>query len=233
MCRMKIKSLFCMLPFSLQTNTTLYCSTVGVISHIHKRFYENLYCSRGRLQLWTQSNNSSADADAEQNTRVLTQGDFGDVTQGTIHTFQTLDPDTMFTVVIQPGGFEDLFLYRGDPATTRPSAPRSCRLMLRHRPRPRHSMSSSPLTIGPCQTLCPAATTWMGSRARQRKHWHNGFDVLPTDSETPFYIARGWGPKYLNSAGGVYKLIAPLQTEATSAGNLTMGTITMSPSLPL
>jgi hypothetical protein len=61
------------------------------------------------------------------------------------------------------------------------------------------------------------------------RSWHNGPNEHPTDSETPFYIARGWGPKYLNSDGIVYRLIAPLQIEATSAGNLTMGTITMSP----
>jgi hypothetical protein len=105
--------------FTILQITAPESATVGVIPHIHKCFYESFYCSRSRLQLWTQSNTTSADA--EQNTRVLTQGDFGAVAQGTIQTFQTLDPDTMFTIVIQPGGFEDLFLYRGGPSYDLPS----------------------------------------------------------------------------------------------------------------
>ncbi|EXM13674.1 RmlC-like jelly roll fold [Fusarium oxysporum f. sp. vasinfectum] len=201
-------------------------ATVGIWPHIHKRFYENFYVSRGRLQLWTQLNTS----DAEQNTRVLTQGDFGAVTHDTIHTFQMLDPDTMFTCVIQPGGFEALFLLGGPSSYDSPIG-----------------SAYLPAEVSGNRTLQPdevlqAYDHWpMPDFALRHDdingiagsgNWHNGSNDLPTDAINPFYIAKGWGPKYLNKEGGVYKIIAPLQTETTTAGNLTMGTITMSPLQP-
>jgi quercetin dioxygenase-like cupin family protein len=218
--------------FTILQITAPESTTVGVVPHIHKRFYENFYCSRGRLQLWTQqSNTASTNADTEQSTRVLTQGDFGAVTQGTIHTFQTLDPDTIFTVVIQPGGFEDLFLYRGGPSYDSPMG--SAFLPADAPP----SFETPPLAVlrsfdhWPVPDFVPRRDDVDGFAGSAAGTWHTGPNEHPTDSETPFYIARGWGPKYLNSDGGVYRLVAPLQIEATGAGNLTMGTITMSPSL--
>ncbi|WKT53680.1 RmlC-like jelly roll fold [Fusarium oxysporum f. sp. vasinfectum] len=143
-------------------------------------------------------------------------GDFGGVAHDTIHTFQMLDPDTMFTCVIQPGGFEALFFLGGPGSYDSPIG--SAYLPAEaydHWPMPdfvlRHDDINGIAGSG---------------------NWHNGSNEPAIDATTPFYIAKGWGPKYLNREGGVYKIIAPLQTEATSAGNLTMGTITMSPLQP-
>ncbi|KAL4901861.1 RmlC-like cupin domain-containing protein [Aspergillus multicolor] len=209
--------------FTILQVTAPESATVGVVPHIHKRFYENFYCSRGRLQLWTQKNVS----DAEQNTRVLTQGDFGAVAKDTIHTFQTLDPDTMFTVVIQPGGFEGLFLYRGGPSYD--SAIGSAFLPADAPP----SSETPPLDVlqsfdhWPVLNFVPRRDDMNGIAGSG--NWHDGPNQHPTDEETEFYIAKNWGQKYLNSEEGVYRIITPLQTETTSGGNLTMGTITMSP----
>ncbi|RYP69392.1 hypothetical protein DL769_005285 [Monosporascus sp. CRB-8-3] len=179
-------------------------AAVGVEPHIHKRYYENFYCSRGRLQLWTQSNTS----DAEQNTRILTQGDFGAVAHNTIHTFQTLDPDTMFTVVIQPGGFERLFLYGGGPEYDSPIG--SAFLPADALP----SSATPPLEVlqsfdhWPMPDFIPRRDDTNGIAGSG--NWHNGSNKLASDATTPFYIAKNWGPKYLNSEGGIYKIIAPL-----------------------
>ncbi|KAF5024820.1 hypothetical protein F66182_3059 [Fusarium sp. NRRL 66182] len=209
--------------FSLLQISAPYSTTVGIIPHIHKRFYENFYVSRGRLQLWTQLNVTGA----EHNTRLLTQGDFGGVAHDTIHTFQTLDPDTMFTVVIQPGGFEALFSLLANGSYDSPIG--SAYL-------PAEPSGTTPtLSLSVLQ----AYDHWPMTQFIPRRddingiagsgNWHNGSNELPTEANTPFYIAKGWGPKYLNSEEGVYKIIAPLQTETTTAGNITMGTITMSP----
>ncbi|KAE9291070.1 hypothetical protein PR003_g25134 [Phytophthora rubi] len=92
--------------FTLLQTSAPEATTLGVLPHIHKTHYENFYCTRGRFQLWAESYNSTT----EQQTRVLTQGDYGAVPHNTYHTFQVLDPDTQMTGVIQPGGFEELFV---------------------------------------------------------------------------------------------------------------------------
>ncbi|GMF65649.1 unnamed protein product [Phytophthora lilii] len=86
--------------FSLLQTNAPESTSLGVLPHIHKTHYENFYCTRGRFQLWAESYNSTS----EQQTRVLTQGDYGAVPHSTYHTFQVLDPDTQMTGVIQPGG---------------------------------------------------------------------------------------------------------------------------------
>jgi hypothetical protein len=60
--------------------------------------------------------------------------------------------------------------------------------------------------------------------------WHNGNNTLPEDPTDPYFIARDYGPKYLNFENG-YKIIQPLITPQQNS-NFTMGTITMSPKLP-
>ena len=141
-----------------------------------------------------------------------------------------LDPDTMFTVVIQPGGFEALFLLSGNGPYDSPIG--SAYLPA--------NVSGSANT--PPVAVLEAYDHWPVPEFIPRRddingiagsgNWHNGSNEPASDATTPFYIAKGWGPKYLNSEEGVYKIIAPLQTETTGAGNLTMGTITMSPLQP-
>lgn len=59
--------------------------------------------------------------------------------------------------------------------------------------------------------------------------WHNGNNTLPEDPSDPYFIAKDFGPKYLNTESG-YKIIQPLITPQQNS-NFTMGTITMSPKL--
>lgn len=58
--------------------------------------------------------------------------------------------------------------------------------------------------------------------------WHNGPNTLATDAETPYFVAKDYGPKYLSSAAGFYEVIQPIVTPIQSEGNLTFGTINLS-----
>jgi quercetin dioxygenase-like cupin family protein len=56
--------------------------------------------------------------------------------------------------------------------------------------------------------------------------WHDGNNTLG-GTNTPYYVAKDRGPKYLNSAHGGYQVIQPLVTPTQSGGNFTLSTITM------
>ncbi|KAE9177343.1 hypothetical protein PF002_g28363 [Phytophthora fragariae] len=209
--------------FTLLQTSAPEATTLGVLPHIHKTHYENFYCTRGRFQLWAESYNSTT----EQQTRVLTQGDYGAVPHNTYHTFQVLDPDTQMTGVIQPGGFEELFVALRDSyynsstyANFEPSRTNS-------------STGTNADTISSLEEYdVYAQLTWETRHdavngTAGSGHWHNGSNELADDGQTPFFVAKNYAQKYLNYENG-YKLLAPVQKGPQSGGNFTMGTITMS-----
>jgi len=61
--------------------------------------------------------------------------------------------------------------------------------------------------------------------------WHTGDNSLAENATTPYFVAKDYGPKYLNSAAGSYQVVQPLVTSVQSDGNFTMSTITMSKQL--
>ncbi|KAF2664921.1 RmlC-like cupin [Microthyrium microscopicum] len=199
---------------------------LGVLPHLHKTHYENFYCSKGRVQVWAQKNETGEQA------RVLTQGDYGGVPQNTIHTFQMTDPDTQLTGVISPGGFEKLFFTIGDPSfktsTGTPFVPGPAP--------PGMDPGANPGLIGALQQLDVYAQFQYNPRrdfvngSAGSGVWHNGKNTLALNEKTPNFIAKNYGPKYLNTENG-YKVIAPLATGKQTGNNFTMGTITMSPKL--
>lgn len=210
----------------LQTNAAA-SPLLGVVPHLHKLFYESFYCVKGRLQVWTDTEATGAQA------RVLTAGDYGSVPTNTIHTFQVTDPDTRFSGVIHPGGFEELFvrISRGDflsvvgsefipqPAETTEFVFNSTVIEdLKH------------FDVYAQLDYVTRRDIVNGS-AGGPEDWHNGPNTLGADEAAPYFIAKNYGPKYLNTDDGVYRLIAPLATDKQTGGNVTMGTITMSPLL--
>lgn len=65
--------------------------------------------------------------------------------------------------------------------------------------------------------MAPANTTW-----------HTGTNDLATDAYTPYFVAKDYGPQYLNSNSSYgYQVIQPLVTPTQSAGNFTLSTITI------
>ncbi len=209
----------------LLMNTNAPDSTqLGVLPHIHKAHYENFYCAKGRAQ-------SNLTSESPENTRILTAGDYGAVPQDTTHTFQILDPDTVLTGVIYPGGFEKLFIdirddfYNSTIGSPFPPANLTA------------PAAGDPCVIEGLQFYDVWAELGFSPRTdvvngiAGSGNWHNGSNELAPDSSTPNFIAENYGPKYLNSNGGVYSIIAPLVEKTQSAGNFSMGTITLSPLL--
>lgn len=208
----------------LTTNGDASTTGVKVYPHRHLRQYENLFCSRGAVQLWTQQYN------AEQNVRKLTAGDFGASPPNSTHTFQIVEPNTERTYgVVFDGGLEKLFFSSGAPNLTYPSfSPYDPNAVGRVASPP----PSGPWDIIANPDFVPRRDMVNGS-APAGAGWHDEADALPSDPAQPYYVARDLGPNYLNSEGGSYQVVRPLHTAAQSAGsqqqhNLTLSFISMS-----
>jgi quercetin dioxygenase-like cupin family protein len=211
--------------FSILMTNSPASDALGVLPHIHQAHYENFFCSKGRFQLWT---NKYGDEEA----RVMLPGDYGAVPRNTTHTFQVLDPDTELLGVIQPGGFEALFFAIADSnytsSTSSPYIPTS-------------STGSTDAGAGSSASMISALESFdvfaqldfsprrdlINGSAPANSTWHTGKNTVPTNSNTPFYIAKNQGPMWLNSEHG-YQIIAPFITTTQSAAKFSEGTITIS-----
>ncbi|KAF2635864.1 RmlC-like cupin [Massarina eburnea CBS 473.64] len=210
--------------FTLISTAAPASSDLGVLPHIHQEHYENFYCLRGRFNLWASKDNATSG-------RVFTPGDYGAVPQNTTHTFQILDPFTEMVGVIQPGGFEDLFYFL---ASANYSSTTDA-------PFPQGNFSSpggdaetiskltqfdvyAQLAFSPDFAFDNNGTTDTSSE----RTWHNGPNALAADSETPFFVGKSYGPKYLaTTASNTYLIVEPFITAKQSAGNFSEGTITL------
>lgn len=74
--------------FTLISTAAPASGYLGVLPHVHLTHYENFFCLKGRIQLWT----AEADTYANEEARLLTPGDYGAVPHNTTHTFQVQDP---------------------------------------------------------------------------------------------------------------------------------------------
>ncbi|KND87024.1 Quercetin 2,3-dioxygenase [Tolypocladium ophioglossoides CBS 100239] len=128
------------------------------------------------------------------------------------------DPDTQLTHIFHPGGFEYLFdvFSLGEFETSAISSPY---IVI-----PADAQPSGPLT--PELDVLFAGLDLYAAPEEALK-WHNGANTLPNDPTEPYFVAKDYGPKYLNSDNG-YKVIRPLATPEQATG----GTIIMSPKLP-
>ncbi|KAH6625342.1 quercetin 2,3-dioxygenase [Boeremia exigua] len=209
--------------FSMISTAAPASTELGVLAHTHKTHFENFYCLRGRYALWTDKDNVTSG-------RILTPGDYGAVPHDTTHTFQILDPFVEMVGVIQPGGFEDLFYFLANENYTSSS----------YSPFPQGNFSDpggDSDTITKLQSydvyaqlsFTPPTNFGSNSATEEDAIWHNGANELAQDSKTPFFIAKGYGPKYLaGDAKSSYAIVEPFVTSQQSDGNFTQGTITLS-----
>lgn len=143
--------------------------------------------------------------------------------------------------IIQPGGFEDLFYALADgnftPSTFAPYKLTDADAY--------NATSSSPpasvigqleafdvyaqLAYAPSRNLVNGSFSSTGASTG----WHEGqhVDELGTDETTPYFVAKDYGVKYLNSEAGFYQIVQPLVTETQSAGNFSTATIILSEKL--
>ncbi|KAH8660757.1 RmlC-like cupin domain-containing protein [Tricladium varicosporioides] len=206
--------------FTLISTNAPGSTALGVLPHTHQIHYENFFNYRGRFQLWTEK-------DGNENSRLLGPGDYGAVPHNTTHTFQILDPDTEMVGVIQPGGFESLFYALASSNYSSPtSSPYDPSIVASDSSPPASVISAlqsfdvyAQLDYNPRRDL-------INGTAPTNTTWHTGNNTLAPDSATPYFVAKDYGPKYLNSQTG-YQIIQPLVTPTQSAGNFTLSTISM------
>ncbi|KAL3472264.1 quercetin 2,3-dioxygenase [Aspergillus californicus] len=212
--------------FTLMDTNAPNSAALGVLPHIHQQHHENFFNSKGRYQLWAQKGN------ATQQTRVLYPGDFGTVSPNTTHTFKILDPDTQMTGTIFPGGFEDLFFFLGtnfSSSTHTPYIPQTDNSTDAGGP-PAEIISTLEGFDVYAQLDFEERTDDVDGRAPGSAVWHDGENALPVaaDRSDPYFVANGWGPKYLNSQAG-YQIVAPLVSPVQAGEkNFTLSTITIS-----
>ncbi|TVY75901.1 Quercetin 2,3-dioxygenase [Lachnellula suecica] len=217
--------------FTLISTNAPGSTSLGVLPHLHEVHYENFFNFRGRFQLWTEK-------DGDEETRILTQGDYGGVPHNTTHTFQILDPDTEMVGVIQPGGFESIIFasadFERDLFYALASANYSSPTFSPYDPSAVADDSSPPASvIASLQQFDVYAeldytprTDAVNGAAPANSTWHTGANALATNDSTPYFVAKDYGPKYLSTENG-YQVIQPFVTPVQSAGNFSLSTITM------
>ncbi|TQN67245.1 Quercetin 2,3-dioxygenase, partial [Colletotrichum shisoi] len=201
--------------FTLMQTNAPDSSELGVLPHIHKTHYENFYCTKGQIQLWAKTN------DTDEQARVLTPGDYGAVPHDAVHTFQITDPDTQLTGVIQPGGFEQLFIAIANSEFKSSTGAEFVPAAVNE------SSGSNPELISALEAFDvyaqldfnPRRDLVNGSAGGDEDAWHTAANALAPDAATPNFIAKNRGPKYLNADGGVYHLVAPFATADQTASN--------------
>ncbi|QSZ37024.1 hypothetical protein DSL72_009116 [Monilinia vaccinii-corymbosi] len=209
--------------FSLLATNAPGSSALGVLPHTHQLHYENFFNLKGRFQLWTEK-------DGSDETRILSTGDYGSVPINTTHTFQVLDPDTEIVGVIQPGGFEKLFYALANSNWTSASSgtqpPYDPLIVVNGSSSPPASVLSSleSFDVHAQFGFTPRTDTVNGT-APVHTTWHTGPNALGAQG-SPYYIAKDFGPKYINNAAG-YQIIQPFVTPVQSGGNFSLSTITL------
>ncbi|PWY79698.1 quercetin 2,3-dioxygenase anaerobically complexed with the substrate kaempferol [Aspergillus heteromorphus CBS 117.55] len=208
--------------FTLVTVNAPQNAVLNVLPHIHERHFENFYNYKGRFQLWAQGEDNTT-----QETRVLTQGDFGAVVRNSTHTFQMMDPDSQMGGAIVPGGFEAVFFAIGKNRSSTTHTPYDP-----HFASETYPLGSSNSTMSGEQSFdvynqpqfTPRRDALNGT-APANTTWHDGPNALAPFGQ-PYFIANGFGPKFINNETG-YQIIQPLVT-AEQSGDLNFTTSTIS-----
>ncbi|KAH7111479.1 RmlC-like cupin [Dactylonectria estremocensis] len=201
--------------------------------HHHHYSYETFCSTKGRVQIWLQAVGGSHDqeppkATAEQETRILTRGDCALVPPNTTHTFRLLEPSTQYTGVISPGGFEKLFYdySQGVWVGTTGSEIFSEGVETF---RTGTSEGQEDYDVFVMKDFVPRQDVGVNGAAGAGANWHDGPNALGTSIHDRYFVANGWGPKYLNTDGGTYKVIIPQALPDATDGGFSTGTMTLSP----
>lgn len=213
---------------------TIFCNTgpasgnLVVLPHLHKTHYETFFNFKGRVNVWAQRSNR------EQEARVLTTGDFGSWPPFTNHTFQCVDPDSELHAVVAPGGFERLISAIAVKYNTTTNGPFDPAILP---PTNGTGDEIDPEEISMLESLdvwaqpgfTPRRDILNGTAPHDRL-WHNGFNNIGNDSDTNYWIANNYGPKYLDrDSASFYHVVQPLVTPQSTGPeyNLTESTITI------
>ena len=185
----------------------------GGFPHVHRKTYENFYAVKGRVQLWGQNYDSYKANTSVQQTRILGPGDLGAIPYNTIHTFSLLEPDTQLTGVLVPGGFEEFFFqmsFSGGPTGGFDNS------------------ALAKFDVYPQPDFAPRHDVVNGRAGPG--NWYDGPNPLPNNMSAPIWVAKNYGPRWLNrQQAGRYQIVAPFVTGQQTNGTFSQGTITISP----
>lgn len=169
--------------------------------------------------------------------RSLGPGDYGASPPNATHTFQIVEPNTDMYGVVFDGGLEQMFFAIGVPNMTYPSFspydPTAMEAVAMPAPMPPpdfNGSSAGMYDIISNPDFVPRTDIVNGS-APAGTGWHSPANTLPSDPTAPYYVARDFGPKYLNSEGGSYQVIQPLnmaEQSVPTGHNFTLSFINMS-----
>jgi quercetin dioxygenase-like cupin family protein len=196
-----------------------FSGALGVLPHIHQKHSENFFSFKGRFQLWAQKGKE------EQQARLLTQGDYASVTRNTTHTFQILDPDTEMIGIVVPGGFEELFYAIGTNYSSATDTPFVPAMSNGSTPDPGMMPALEKFDVYAQLDFEPRRDLVNGTAPIDSK-WHTDDNAL-LSSGKPYFVANGYGPKYLSSKYG-YQVIQPLVTQQSQDADYTLSTISLS-----
>lgn len=178
--------------------------------HYHAFYHETFFVAKGALQLSVQGE-----------TRRLGPLDIASVPVNQNHSFRIIEPDTEIIGVVAPGGFP-FYQYVSTPFQSRNNAPWGSFKEF--------NMTKLEEAVGNRQYYDYNPTDFslnydvLNGTTSPKIPWHNGANTLP-NATVPYYIAGGWGPKYLHRKLG--QVVALYMSTAESNGRLTLSTVTM------
>ncbi|KAK3321755.1 RmlC-like cupin domain-containing protein [Apodospora peruviana] len=207
----------------LNTNAGPTPGASGVFPHVHKKTYENFYSAKGRVQLWGQNLDAYHANTSIQQTRILGPGDIGAIPPNTIHTFTLLEPDTQLTGVLVPGGFEEFFFNMnippsGPPDSESPTLPGAGGFDMD---------GLAKWDVYPQLDFVPRHDVVNGKAGPG--NWYDGANSLASGMSEPIWVAKNYGPKFLNSQDNRHHIITPFVTGLQTNNTFSQGTITLSP----
>lgn len=220
--------------FSMVQHTGKASGWTPARPHSHRLSHEYFYCARGRIQVWGQGSDAALD---EQEARVGTVGDFAAMPPGAIHTFQLTAPDSQMTHIYSPGGFEHLFEvfsggdYRSDVGAPYPPDWEDAEPFGPLTPEIDEQLRALDLYAAGEDVFYPRRDFVNGTAGSDESlKWHDGNNTLPDDPTDFYFIAKDYGPKYLNTSpkSSGYTVIQPLVTPQQNS-EFTVGTLTLSP----
>lgn len=178
--------------------------------HYHALYHETFFVAKGALQL-----------SVENETRRLGPLDLASVPVNQNHSFKILEPDTEMIGVVAPGGFP-FYQYVSTPVKFKNNAPFGPYIEFNIAKINESIANRAYYDFNPTDYLLNYDL--LNSTTNLQVPWHNGPNTLPGKT-VPYFIAGGWGPKYLHKKLG--QVIAVYMSTAEGNGRLTLSTVTM------
>jgi quercetin dioxygenase-like cupin family protein len=178
--------------------------------HIHTRYHETFFVAKGAINLY-----------ANNQTRGLGPLDIGSVPPNTNHAFELLELDTEVLGAVTPGGFS-FYQQVGDNYAPTPLAPWPVDPL--PPAIPERVLNATGLRFDYNPTNYSLVYNVTNGTSDMDQPWHNGNNKLP-GSLSPYFVAGGWGPKYLHQ--GLGQVVHLYMTGAESDGVMVIATIAM------